>query len=229
MNEVNVSGTLNVLAAALRDRVQRILFASSAAVYGNTGFGRVKEEAPQNPINSYGASKLAAEKYCQAFHGSFSLETVCLRYFNVYGQRQSSTPYSGVVAIFVDRLSRNLRPVIYGDGSQTRDFIHVSDVVNANLLALKTKKGAGESFNIGTGRPTNIIKLYRTLARLTGKPRLTPIFRPSRRGDIRHSCANTTKALSHLGFQAKIGLKEGLSPLATGALSSDSPRTWSSS
>lgn len=214
-NQVNVVGTLNVLRSAVRHKVMKVVVASSSSVYGDVGRKGLSEAMPLNPINPYGVSKLAAEKYSQVFHTTYGLRTVSLRYLNVYGERQSSNPYSGVIAIFANRLMGGERPVIYGDGFQTRDFIHVSDVVKANMLALKTEKGIGESFNIGTGHATSILHLYRTLARLSGKGRLAPVFRPSRTGDIRHSYARTSKARSSLGFKAKVTLEEGLASLVT--------------
>lgn len=214
-NQVNVVGTLNVLRSAVKHKVMKVVVASSSSVYGDVGRKGLSEVMPLNPTNPYGVSKLAAEKYTQIFHRTYGLRTVSLRYLNVYGERQSSNPYSGVIAIFANRLMIGKRPVIYGDASQTRDFIHVSDVVKANLLALKTERGIGESFNIGTGHATSIIQLYRLLAHLTGKTRLTPVFRPSRTGDIKHSCARTSKARSNLGFEAKVTLEEGLRSLVT--------------
>jgi len=136
-NSVNVAGTMNILRAGLAAETKRVVYASSSSVYGNVPSHRISETAPLNPITPYGVSKLAAEKYCQAFYSAYGLSTVSLRYFNVYGERQLSNPYSGVIAIFASRLFAGLRPQVYGDGKQIRDFIHVSDVVRATLLALE--------------------------------------------------------------------------------------------
>jgi nucleoside-diphosphate-sugar epimerase len=210
VNEANVFGTLNVLRAAVKLKVKRIVFASSSSVYGNQTTLPISESNPLEPITPYGASKLSAEKYCGAFYRTYGLSTVSLRYFNVYGERQSANPYSGVIAIFANRLSRGQQPTIYGDGEQTRDFIHVSDVVRANLQALETERGTGEAFNIGTGRATSIKQLFALLAELMGKSDVLPVQSDERRGDIKHSYANATKAKDVLGFQAKIELKSGV-------------------
>jgi UDP-glucose 4-epimerase len=208
-NEINVSGTLNVLRAALRNDVQKVVFASSSSVYGNAKTRSISEDAPLNPITPYGASKLAGEKYCLAYYSSYDLRTISLRYLNVYGERQSSNPYSGVIAIFARKLRDGRPPIIYGDGNQTRDFIYVSDVARANLLALTTTKGIGESFNVGTGRATSIKQLCRILVNMTGKD-VKAVFQKARPGDIRHSCANINKARVDLNFEPKVSLRQGL-------------------
>lgn len=209
-DKVNVVGTLTVLRAGLKNQVKRVVFASSSSVYGNPPVVPTPETAPLDPITPYGVSKLAGEKYCRVFCRFFDLSTVSLRYFNVYGERQSSNPYSGAIAIFTERLKKGLRPRIFGRGHQTRDFVHVSDVVKANLLALGTGKGAGEAFNIGTGRAISISELLHLLAELNGKAKLSPTFSQPRRGDIMHSCANIAKARKLLGFEPKVTLRQGL-------------------
>jgi UDP-glucose 4-epimerase len=210
VNAVNVSGTLSVLRASLRNKVQKFVFASSSSVYGNQDTSPISEANLLGPITPYGASKVSGEKYCEAFFRSYGLNVVSLRYFNVFGERQSANPYSGVIAIFTGNLGKGLRPVIYGDGEQTRDFIHVSDVVRANLLALETKRGMGEALNIGTGKPTSITKLHTLVASLFERPDIAPIYRETRPGDVRHSCADPTKAGEVLGFRSSIELKHGL-------------------
>jgi UDP-glucose 4-epimerase len=210
VNEVNVSGTLNVLRAAVKRKVERIVFASSSSVYGNQTILPISESNPLEPVTPYGVSKLAAEKYCGAFHQTYGLSTVSVRYFNVYGQRQSANPYSGIIAIFTNKLSRGLQPTIYGDGEQTRDFIHVSDVVKANLRALETERGIGQAFNVGTGQSTSIRQLYATLAELSNKPEMAPAYADERPSDIKHSYANMERARDILGFEPKIELKQGL-------------------
>lgn len=175
----------------------------------------MRENQPTTPITPYGVSKLAAEKYCQAFFRAYGLPTVSLRYFNVYGERQSANPYSGVIAIFAKALLHERTPSIYGDGRQTRDFIHVSDVVRANLLALESKRGLGETFNVGTQRATSINQLYRLLARLSDKEETHPIFKPKRIGDPRNSCADISKARSLLRFKPLVELEPGLESLLT--------------
>jgi len=209
-NKINVLGTLTVLRAGLKNQVKKVVFASSSALYGNTSVVPTPETAPLDPITPYGVSKLAGEKYCRVFCKCFDLSTVSLRYFNVYGERQSSNPYSGVIAIFMERLKKGVQPRIFGQGNQTRDFIHVSDVVKANLVALRTKKGTGEAFNVGTGRATSISELLLLLAELSGKAKLSPVFSQPRRGDIMQSCANIAKARKLLEFEPKVTLGQGL-------------------
>lgn len=213
VNRINVSGTVNVLKAATQHDVQRIVFASSSSVYGDAKTVRVGEDHQLNPITPYGASKLAAEKYCQAFFAAYGIETLSLRYFNVYGERQSSNPYSGVIAIFMNALLHGRRATIYGDGKQTRDFVHVSDVVWANLLALQSKTGFGQAFNVGTGHATSITALYNTLARMLKRQQIQPIFKKARTGDIKRSCANIQRARSALAFEPRITLRSGLAQL----------------
>jgi UDP-glucose 4-epimerase len=210
-NDINVAGTLNILRAASKYGVKKVVFASSSSVYGDTGkHERIHEDAPTNPMTPYGASKLAGEKYCQAFCSTYEINAVSLRYFNVYGERQKDNPYSGVIAIFVNKLLNNRQPVVYGDGRQTRDFIHVTDVARANLTALQSSRGKGEAFNIGTGTATSINEVYALIARQTVNRHLTPIRKPTRTGDIRDSCADVRKSWVTLGFRSRISLKAGL-------------------
>ncbi len=210
INEVNVRGTLNVLRAALKSKAQRVVFASSSSVYGNQSILPISEDNPLRPVTPYGASKVSGEKYCEAFFHTYGLSTLSLRYFNVYGERQSANPYSGVIAIFANHLAKGKRPSIYGDGKQTRDFIHVSDVVRANLQALQTSKGRGEAYNIGSGHATTINQLFSLIAELLRKPGLSPVKSRARPGDIRHSYANITTTRDALGFQPTFNLRQGL-------------------
>jgi len=211
-NAINVTGTINVLRAALTHEIDKLVFASSSSVYGDSRFTKIPEYAPTNPITPYGVSKLAGEKYCRAFHRTYNLRTICLRYFNVYGDRQQDNPYSGVIAIFANKLSRGLRPKVYGDGKQTRDFIHVSDVARANLLALGSSSGIGDAFNVGTGKKTTINELFKTISRVLGK-KTESLTAPERIGDIRNSCANTQLAERVLRFSSKIELQSGVERL----------------
>jgi UDP-glucose 4-epimerase len=213
VNEVNVSGTLNILRAAVKKDVKRVVFASSSSVYGNQSSLPISERNLPTPITPYGVSKLSGEKYCGAFHETYNLSTVALRYFNVYGQRQRANPYSGVIAIFANLLSKGERPRIYGNGQQTRDFIHVSDVVKANLRALEAERVSGEAFNIGTGERTSINRLFTILAELSNKADIQPIYARERPGDIKHSYASITKAREMLGFESKTELRQGLQRL----------------
>ena len=212
-DHVNVSGTLNVLNSGLKHRVQKIVYASSSSVYGDSKSAHVKETEPNNPLNPYGVSKLAAEKYCQAYYHSLGLKTTSLRYFNVYGERQSHTEYSGVVAIFANKLLRRSRPRIFGSGRQRRDFIHVSDVARANLMALQSDRSVGQAFNVGTGRATSVLALFHSLASITGATEIKPIYRKERPGDIRNSCADTSKSERVLHFQPETNFESGLEML----------------
>jgi len=218
VNAVNVTGTLNVLNAALKTKTQRVVFASSSSVYGNQTLLPIAESNPLHPITPYGTSKLSGEKYCEAYNCTYGLGTISLRYFNVYGERQSANPYSGVIAIFSKQLRKGVRPTIYGDGSQTRDFIHVSDVVSANLQALGSSEKVGETFNIGTGRAIRIDAICSLLAKFADRPEITPIHTDARAGDIRDSYANITKASESLRFQPKVSLEEGLESLLRSSL-----------
>ena len=212
-NSTNVDGTLNILRAAVKEKVQKIVFASSTSVYGDVKSPYVSEELPTNPITPYGASKLAAEKYCGTFYRAYGIPTISLRYFNVYGERQSSNPYSGVIAIFAQALIDHRRPIIFGDGYQTRDFIHVSDVAKANMKALQSKTGYGQAFNVGTGKATTVKHLFELLRQITRRKEIQPIFRKARSGDIRDSCADLARTKSNLRFTPDVDLKTGLTRL----------------
>jgi UDP-glucose 4-epimerase len=215
VNEVNVTGTLNVLRAAIKCKVQKVVFASSSSVYGNQTVLPISEDNQLHPVTPYGVSKLSGEKYAGAYYRTYGLSTVSLRYFNVYGERQSANPYSGVIAIFAKHLAHDARPTIHGDGEQTRDFVHVSDVVKANLQSLRTERGLGEAFNVGTGLATTINQLYSALAELYGKTEIVPVHADTRPGDIKESYANMVRTRSVLGFEPTIGLNQGLQSLIT--------------
>jgi len=210
---VNVDGTLTLLKASLGHGVKRFVYVSSCAVYGEQAELPISENAPLQPLSPYASSKLAAEKNCLAFHEREGLETVCLRYFNVYGPRQTTGEYAGVMMKFLERLHTDQPPIIYGDGEQTRDFIFVGDVAEATLLALERKGVAGEVMNIGTGEATSINKLCEVFLRLVGKSELKPIYEVPRGGDIKHSLADITKAKKILSFKPKTSLEEGVKKL----------------
>jgi len=207
--KINVDGTKNVLDAALKTGVKRIVFASSAAVYGNADYA-VKETDPLHPQDPYGESKKRAEELMKEYFEENGLETVCLRYFNVYGPRQKS----GVVSIFLNAIDNGKSPIIFGDGKQIRDFIYVGDVVTANLLASSASKSkvVGESFNIATGKSTNLLTLFNLMKTVTKKD-IDPVFNPSRDGDIAYSCADVSKAENILNFKAKESLDHGIKKL----------------
>lgn len=207
-NEVNVGGTLNLLKACLDSSVKRFVQASSASVYGNTKTLPLSEDLPPKPISPYAVSELAAENYAKVFYSAYGLETVGLRYFNVYGPRQTFSVYSGVTTIFVNQLLQNQQPIIFGDGKQTRDFVYVGDVVNANMLALTTKEAKGEVFNIATGATSTLNRLVEYLQEIMNKKNLKPIHKDPRQGDIRHSYASIEKARKTLGYEPKFSLKK---------------------
>ena len=208
-NEVNVTGTLQVLEAARKLDADRVVFASSAAVYGTPRAFPISEDAIISPISPYGASKAASELYLGSFVENHGIECVSLRYFNVYGPRQAASQYSGVISIFAKR-ALNQQPLqIFGDGSYTRDFIFVSDVVDATIASLQTTLENG-TFNIASGNETTVLELARVVQRITGSPTGLE-FCPPRPGDIPRSVADTARAKKELGFEARTSLEDGLS------------------
>ncbi len=212
-NEINVTGTVNLLKACVDAHVKRFVLASSCAVYGDTKTLPIHENLAPKPLAPYAADKLAAANYAKVFHEVYGLETVSLRYFNVYGPRQKYGPYSGVISIFINRLLKNEAPIIWGDGKQTRDFINVKDVVKANMLALSKQKAAGEVFNISTGEAITLNKLAETIQKILDKTELKPVHAEPRPGDIEHSYGDINKAKRNLEYIPKVQLEEGLSEL----------------
>ena len=210
VNEVNVGGTLNVLRQSLKAGVKRFVYASSCAVYGEPVNLPIDEEHPTKPMSPYGVSKLAAEYYCRVFCEVYGLETVCLRFFNVYGSRQVVGPYSGVIMKFIDGLKHGKEPIIYGDGEQTRDFVFVGDVVDACLRAMRCRNCVGEMINVGSGVETTVNRLADVLIELFGSRDVKPVFAEPKAGDIRRSYADLSKAERMLGYKPKVFLKEGL-------------------
>ena len=213
VNDVNVKGTLNLLKASVDTGVKRFVQASSAAVYGDAQKLPVREDFIPMPLSPYAVSKLAAENYAGVLNRIYGLETVCLRFFNVYGPRQANNPYSGAITIFMNELLGNRSPRIFGDGEQSRDFVFVKDVVSAVMLALSEKGAVGEVFNVASGKATTINKIVQVLQKLTGKEDLRPVYGEPREGDIRHSCASIEKAKMTLGYEPLISLEEGLKEL----------------
>jgi len=205
-NEVGIEGTLKVLLAARDAGVRRVVLASSAAVYGSSLQLPKREDMTPEPISPYAISKLAGEHYAQVFHELYGLQTVSLRYFNVFGPRQDpSSPYSGVISRFISALKAGERPIIYGDGEQTRDFVYVNDVVKANILASCASTGV---FNIASGKGTSLNTLLATIAKIMGIE-ARPIYESARPGDIRHSLADIGRSQS-LGYSPDYGLEEAL-------------------
>ncbi len=207
----NITGTLNLLDAARHADVERFIYFSSAAVYGETTRLPVSEMHPQDPLSPYGVSKLAGEKYAMAFHKVYGLPTTAVRPFNIYSPRQDpSNPYSGVISKFIDRVGKGERPVIFGDGSATRDFVSVHDVVDMVLLMIQSNGCVGKVFNCGTGEPCRVDELARTIARLHGREDLTPELQSARPGDIKDSYADISLARKILGYRPKVSLEDGL-------------------
>jgi nucleoside-diphosphate-sugar epimerase len=212
-NDVNVKGALTLLQTSLNSGVERFIQASSASVYGDVRDLPVNENTPPNPISPYAVAELAAENYAKVYYQVYGLKTVRLRYFNVYGPRQTYSPYSGATTIFVNQLLRNQSPKIFGDGEQTRDLVYVQDVVSANILALTKKDAIGEVFNIATGKEISVNTLVHTLGKIIGKKDLKPIYEDPNPGEIRRSYAGIEKARKILGYEPVFSLEKGLKKL----------------
>lgn len=211
--EINAGGSVNVLEAARATGVRRVVLASSAAVYGDAAEPAREDETPLRPMSPYAVDKLAAEQYGALYSRQYGLNVAALRFFNVYGRRQDpASPYSGVISVFADRLRRRDGVTIYGDGSQTRDFVHVSDVVQAMMAAMHATRAGFTVCNVGTGEATRVDRLLETLAGIVGwQP---PVDRqPARRGDIRHSCADIRRAQELFGYAPRCDLASGLREL----------------
>lgn len=205
-----VTGTLTVLHQSALAGVRRVIYAASSSAYGDRPFAAKRETDLPEVLSPYAAAKLAGELYCQAFTHSFGLETVGLRYFNVFGPRQDpDSPYSAVIPLFVSAILSGEPPIIFGDGLQSRDFIYVGNVVQGNLLAAEVPEAAGKVFNLAEGRQTTLLQLLNLLSQLLDKP-VQPNFQPARPGDVRESMADMTLTRSLLGFEPSISLEEGL-------------------
>jgi nucleoside-diphosphate-sugar epimerase len=212
-NDVNVGGMINILNAARIRNVERVIFASSSAVYGDTPTLPKHEQMALGPISPYGVSKLAAESYCLVYHAVYGLETVALRYFNVFGPRQRDSPYSGVIAIFLSKIMQDINPTIFGDGEQSRDFTYVKDVVRANMLAATSKDAPGNAMNIASGKPITLNELTTIMMKACGKEHLAIEHTDLRPGDILHSYADTTLAKRLLGFEPEYDAVSGFMDL----------------
>lgn len=209
-NDANVRGTLNVLMAARKARIKRVVYASSSSVYGNVEKFPQKEDFLPRPISPYGVSKLAGEYYCKVFTETFGLEVVSLRYFNVFGPRQNpESKYSAVIPAFISKMIRNERPIVDGDGKQSRDFTYVSNVVEANLKAAVGKGIAGQVINVGCGESYSVLDIIKVLSQLLNSD-IKPVFGPPRKGDVRKTQADITKLKRLLGVSPKIRFEEGL-------------------
>ena len=212
-NDVNINGTLNILEASKEFDVKRVVFASSSSVYGNNETLPKVETMPVAPLSPYALTKYAGERYCQIYFHLYGLETVCLRYFNVFGPNQDPTSqYSAVIPKFIKMIKEGVRPIIYGDGSQSRDFTYVTNNVEANILACTVPGIGGETFNIACGERFTLIDLVDAINLLTGM-NVEPIFNDCRPGDVKHSLAGIEKAKQFLGFSPNLTFMEGLKTL----------------
>jgi len=208
INDININGTVNILNVALKAEVKRVIFASSASIYGNEPELPKREDMKPSPESPYALSKYTGERYCQIFTKLHGLETVCLRYFNVFGPRQDpNSQYSAVIPKFIQMIKEGQRPIIYGEVS--RDFTYVANVVNANLLACTARDAVGEVFNIACGGSVTINQLVKKITDLCGN-NIKPIYKDPRPGDVKNSYASIEKARARLGYSATISFDEGL-------------------
>jgi UDP-glucose 4-epimerase len=209
-NATNVTGTLNVLLASRDAGVRRVVFASSSSIYGAEPELPAREDAAPLPISPYATAKLACEGYCRSFNEVYGLETVALRYFNVFGPRQDPrSEYAAVIPRFINGLLAGDSPTIFGDGEQSRDFTFVDDVVEANLLAMDAPGVAGQVFNVARGERTTVNGLLQELSTVIGVG-VDPQYAPARPGEVRHSLADVSRARSVLGWESHVDLREGL-------------------
>src|ERR1700733_5389353 len=211
-NRANVDGTVNVLVAARDAKVKRVVYAASSSAYGDTPTLPKHEAMKPDPISPYAVAKLASEHYMISFYRCYGLETVALRYFNVFGPRQDpSSPYSGVLAKFITQMLNGKQPTIFGDGEQSRDFTYIDNVVEANLLACKSPASqvAGKMFNVATARGAKLNETFKLLQGLTSYSG-SPIYAAERGGDIKQSLADISSAEAHLGYKPVVSFEEGL-------------------
>jgi len=209
-NRAQVDGTLTVLLAAKKAGVRRVIYASSSSIYGDTEQLPKAETMPPDPKSPYAVGKLAGEYYCKVFHALYGLETVSLRYFNVFGPRQDPrSRYAAVVPLFITSILNGGRPVIHGDGTQSRDFTYIENVVAANILALTAPAAAGEVINVACGERTTVLQMADYIAEIIGL-KIEPEHALARPGDVRHSQADITKARNLLGYKPSVSVREGL-------------------
>jgi nucleoside-diphosphate-sugar epimerase len=209
-NRINVDGTLNVLVAARDNKVKRVVFAASSSAYGDTPTLPKSESMPPVPISPYGVTKYVGELYAQTFGRCYGLETVCLRYFNVFGPRQDpDSPYSGVLSRFSTAFLDGTPPMVFGDGEQTRDFTYVDNAVMANLQACEAPSAAGKTFNVGTGHSISLNQVLKMLEKISRRP-LEVKYEPPREGDIRDSLADIRLAKEFLDYEPQVYFEEGL-------------------
>jgi UDP-glucose 4-epimerase len=211
-NRANVDATVHVLVAAKDAKVKRVVYAASSSAYGDTPTLPKHEAMPPNPISPYAVAKLASEYYMTSFYRCYGLETVCLRYFNIFGPRQDPTsPYSGVLAKFITQMLDGEQPTIFGDGKQSRDFTYIDNTVEANLLAAKAPaaQAAGQIFNVATGTRVDLNETFQVLKKIIGYKGAVK-YEAERAGDVKHSLADLSRAEKHLGYKPKVNFEEGL-------------------
>lgn len=206
-----VNGTFNLLTAARDAGVRRLVYAASSSAYGDQQIlPKVETMAPE-PLSPYAAAKLTGELYCRVFSQVYGLETLSLRYFNVFGPRQNpSSQYSGVISRFIDAFMKGGTPVVYGDGHQSRDFTYIANVVDANIKAAQAKLGIGEVMNVANGERVSLLELVDVMKRVTGRTDVELDFQPERKGDVKHSQADNSRAKEWLGYEKLVGLEEGI-------------------
>jgi nucleoside-diphosphate-sugar epimerase len=209
-NAVNVGGTLNILIAARDEGVKRVVYASSSSIYGDTPTLPKHEEMPPNPLSPYALQKYIGEQYCKLFYQLYGLETISLRYFNIFGPKQDpNSIYSAVIPRFIDALLHRRSPIIFGDGEQSRDFTYIENVVQANLLAISAKHLHGEIINIACGKRISLNQLLNILKEIVGS-KLSPVYEETRKGDVKHSLADIRKGKEILNYEPKVGVEVGL-------------------
>jgi len=210
-NEVNVNGTINILLAAIGTSIKRIVYASSSSIYGDTPALPKVETMPPNPRSPYAVSKLAGEYYCRLFHAMYGLETVALRYFNIFGPRQDpSSQYAAVIPLFIKAMLKGEKPTIFGDGLQSRDFTFVANAVQANLLAANAPEAPGRVVNIACSERYSLNELIEKLNSILGT-KIEPLHTEARIGDVKHSLADISQARRILGYEPLVDFEEGLS------------------
>jgi nucleoside-diphosphate-sugar epimerase len=209
-NAVNVGGTLNILIAAKDEGVKSVIYASSSSIYGDTPTLPKHEEMPPHPLSPYALQKYIGEQYCKLFYQLYGLQTISLRYFNIFGPKQDpDSIYSAVIPRFIDALLHRRSPIIYGDGEQSRDFTYIENVVQANLLAISAKHLHGETVNIACGKRISLNQLLNILKEIVGS-NLSPVYEGTRKGDVRHSLADIRKGKEILNYEPKVEVEVGL-------------------
>jgi UDP-glucose 4-epimerase len=209
-NAVNAGGTLNILLSAREKGVKRVIYASSSSIYGDTPTLPKHEEMPSHPLSPYALQKYVGEQYCRLFYQLYGLETISLRYFNIFGPKQDpNSLYSAVIPKFIDALVRDRPPVIFGDGEQSRDFTYIENVVQANLLAMSAAHLHGEAINVACGEKISLNQLLNVLKKILGSNQ-SPIYEEPRKGDVRHSLADVRRAKEIINYEPKVGIEFGL-------------------